>query len=136
MEAIELAIADLNLQEVPNVARTAEKYVLDRSTLSRRWNGKTVSLQESWELKSLLNNKQQKGLINEINRLSELGTPPTPAMVYAFARELSGKEPGINWVSRFINAHKDELVSVFLKGYDLARKKADSRVELRKYLTS
>lgn len=133
MDPIEEAIADLKLQKRPNIARTAEKYELNRSTLSRRYNGKTVSSEQSVEVKSLLNYQQQKALINEINRLSGLGTPPTVAMVRTFAQELSGKEPGKRWGYRFVKDHQDDLVSVYLKGFDLARKNADSWHELRRY---
>jgi hypothetical protein len=37
MGAIELAIDDLNLQEVPYITATAEKYAVDYSTLSCCW---------------------------------------------------------------------------------------------------
>jgi hypothetical protein len=40
------AIADLESQEVPNVKKTAEKYGLERTTLGKRWAGKTTSMDE------------------------------------------------------------------------------------------
>ena len=40
---IELAIADLNQQDKPNVLATAKKYALVESTLRRRWKGKSMS---------------------------------------------------------------------------------------------
>ena len=95
MQAIESALAELRLSEKPNIAETAKKFNVNRSTLSRRFNGKTVSIEQSVEVKSLLNNQQQKRLIREINRLSDRGCPPTIAMVRNFAQEMSGKEPGI-----------------------------------------
>jgi hypothetical protein len=133
MEAIELALEDLKLQEVPLIAETAKKWGVDRSTLSRRFNGKTVSRRAYRENKSLLNNHQTKTLINEINRLSALGTPPTVAMVRRFASNLAGIWPGNHWVERFEQSHKDEIASVYLKGFDIARKKSDSWIELQKY---
>ena len=90
MSPIELAIKDLNSQEVPYIAETAEKYRVKRSTLSRRWRGKTVSREDYRENKSLLNNQQQEALITEINRLSAFGTPPTVAIVRVFAFNLAG----------------------------------------------
>ena len=133
MQAIELALEDLSLQEVPNYTETAKKFGVNRSTLSRRYRGKTASRDEYREQKSLLNNEQTKVLINEINRLSALGTPATPAMVRVFASNLAGIWPGVNWVNRFEQSHKHEIASVYLKGFDIARKKSDSWVELRKY---
>ena len=41
--SIEEALADLSIQEHPNVLATARKYYLVESTLRRRWKGKTTS---------------------------------------------------------------------------------------------
>ena len=68
MSAIELAINDLNSQEKPNIQETANRYGVKRSTLSRRWRGKTGSKADGIENKSLLNKQQEQALINEINR--------------------------------------------------------------------
>ena len=38
-QPIELALADLRLQERPNIRATARQYDLVESTLRRRWNG-------------------------------------------------------------------------------------------------
>ena len=40
---IELAIADLNQQDKPNLMGTAKRFNLVESTLRRRWKGQTVS---------------------------------------------------------------------------------------------
>ena len=90
MSSIKLAINDLNSQEVPHITETAEKYGVKRSTLSRRWRGKTSSRTEYRENKSLLNKQQEEALINEINRLSALGTLPTVLMVRVFTFTLIG----------------------------------------------
>ena len=42
-QRIELAIADLESQDVPNCAAIARLYKIERSTLRRRYNGQTVS---------------------------------------------------------------------------------------------
>ena len=81
MQAIELALEDLSLQEVPNYTETAKSFGVNRSTLSQQYRGKTVARDEYRKHKSLLNSEQTKVLINEINRLSALGTPATPTMV-------------------------------------------------------
>jgi hypothetical protein len=47
-------------------------------------------------------------------------------MLENFAREISGKEPGKNWVSRWKKAHSDKVISLYSSGLDLERKKADS----------
>ena len=133
MSAIELAINDLKSQKAPNITATAKKYEVNRCTLSRRFRGKTGSKADGIEIKSLLNKQQEKTLINEINRLSAFGTPPTVAMVRVFALNLAGIWPGINWVNRWCKAHYNEITSVYLKGFDISRKKADSWQELKSY---
>ena len=44
---IDEAIADLETQDRPNIAATAKKYRVDRTTLSRRFRGKTGTIQEA-----------------------------------------------------------------------------------------
>ena len=39
MDLIEAAIANLRLQDYLNISTTIRKYKVDRSKLSRRWNG-------------------------------------------------------------------------------------------------
>ena len=126
MASIELAIEDLKSQEAPAIRQTAQKYGISHSTLSRRWRGKTGSKADGIEIRSLLNNEQQKVLIKEINRLAARGTPPTVAMVRLFAFNIAGFWPGINWASRWVKIHQDKLRSLYLKGYDISRNKADS----------
>ena len=43
MGSIEEALADLRLQEEPNILQTAKKHKVNRTTLSRRWNNVTGS---------------------------------------------------------------------------------------------
>ncbi len=44
---IEVALADLELQEVPNYSMTAKKYGVVRTILMRRFMGKTISNHEA-----------------------------------------------------------------------------------------
>jgi hypothetical protein len=41
------AIADLRTQDCPNIAATAKKYKLDRSTLSRRFRGEIGTIKDA-----------------------------------------------------------------------------------------
>ena len=91
MGAIELAIDDLNLQEVPHITATAEKYAVNCSTLSCCWRDKSGLKANKAENKGLLNKQQEKTLINKINRLSALSTLPTVSIVRVFAFNLAGK---------------------------------------------
>jgi len=91
MGAIELAIDDLNSQEVPHITATAEKYAVDCSTLSCCWRGKSGSKANKAENKGLLNKQQEKTLINKINRLSALDTLSTVLIICIFIFNLTEK---------------------------------------------
>ena len=81
----------------------------------------------------ILSNAQSRALIKWINQLTERGLPPTNSMLENFAREISGKEPGKNWASRWVKAHSDKVISRYSKGLDLERKKADSAYKYALY---
>jgi hypothetical protein len=97
MEPIEAALRDLNLQDKPNISATAKLHNVERSTLSRRFNGVATSTKMKHQNQELLTPQQQADLIQHINELTEKGIPPTTAMVHNFAKEISGKQPGKNW---------------------------------------
>jgi hypothetical protein len=54
-------------------------------------------------------------------------------MLENFAREISGKEPGKNWASRWKKAHSDKVISIYSRGLDMERKKADSAYKYALY---
>ena len=126
MEALEAALASLELSDSINYAQTAREYGVDPTTLRRRHKGKQVSRhQAAFESKSLLTETQEQVLISHIKRLSERGIPPTPQMVRNFAAEIGKERPGKNWVYEFTKRHSNELDSKYLKGFDFNRKHAD-----------
>ena len=96
MASIDAALADLALQDSPNYTETARRFNVNRSTLSRRHRGVTVSIKEGRQTTSILSNQQEKSLISYINQLTERGIPFTNAMIQVFARNLSKKEPEKN----------------------------------------
>jgi Tc5 transposase DNA-binding domain len=120
------AIADLETQEVPNIAATAKKYGLDRTTLSRRWRGKTVSMEECVSThRQCLTNTQEKVLVDLINRLTDRGMPPTPRVVKNLAEEIRGCQVGKNWTGSFVQRHQKELKSLYLRCIDNLRVKGE-----------
>ncbi|KAF1986057.1 hypothetical protein K402DRAFT_333464, partial [Aulographum hederae CBS 113979] len=74
---IELAIAALNSQESPNIAATAREFGIIPSTLYRRFKGKTVSRADYTPYNRLLNDNEEKILVQFINLLSNRSLPPT-----------------------------------------------------------
>jgi hypothetical protein len=118
MDPIELAIEHLTLQDTANISAAAKLFNVDRSTLSRRWNGVSNPAAMSQENCRLLNDQQEKELIKYINQLTERGLLPTVSMVRNFARDIAGKLPGKNWSQRFCMRHEDKIMSRYLKNLD------------------
>ena len=52
--ALQNALADLNLQEHPNIFEAARKHGVKRSKLSRHWRGVQVSMEEYHESQSYM----------------------------------------------------------------------------------
>jgi len=79
---ISKAISDLRLQKKPNYAQTALKYDVDRTTLMRRFKGKTTSHQEAHSIHlKLLTNAQEEVLLKYISDLLDRGISPTPQIL-------------------------------------------------------
>jgi Tc5 transposase DNA-binding domain len=124
---IQAAITDLQSQERVNYSATAKRYNLERTTLAKRFQGKTVSNQEATSYaRRQLTDTQEKTLIQYINKLSNQGIPPTPQIVKNLAVEIAGDKLGPNWVSRFCKRHQKDLKSVYLRTIDHKRKVADN----------
>ena len=130
---IEAAIAALRASEAPNISAVAREYGIDRSTLSRRFNGVAASREDYDANRQLLTAKQDKYLLNLAKRLTSDGLPPSPKMLRQFAKDLSGELPGKNWAARWRQRHQNELGSKHLPGFDLARKKADNFWQYQAY---
>ena len=94
---IELALADLNQQEKPNILATVKKYQLITSTLSRRFQGKIVSYTAiSSEFKQQFTNAQKKALIQHINQLTDHGLLLTIRIIQNFTEEVLNRPIGKN----------------------------------------
>ena len=88
MANIQAALTAMESDEAPVIARYAEKFGCNRSTLSRRYNGVTTSRDEYRENMSLLTYQQSTTLIEYINTLTNRGLSPTPAMVRNFTHDI------------------------------------------------
>ena len=123
-QAMQKALAEIESSSAPNLTEIAKKYKLDRSTLSRRAAGKTVSRAEfQSQVHQCLTNAQERVLINQINRLTDRGIPPTSQMVKNFVQEMIGRDVGKNWVSEFCKWYQSELKSLYLRHIDNTRVK-------------
>jgi hypothetical protein len=126
MEGLEAALASLQLSESINYAATARKFKCDETTLRRRHQSKQQLRQNAdFSYKTHLLKQQEKDHVAYVNKLTAHGLPPTLAMVKNFAEDLAKNEVGKNSPYEFVKRHNNELSSGWLKGEDLARKKAD-----------
>ena len=134
---IESAIADLESQNRPNIAATAKKWNVARTTLSDRFKGKSASRDEiTSHLHRKLSTTQEEALIAHINKLSDRGLPPTPQIVKNLAEELTHEEIGKNWVSRFCQRYANRLSSIYLRTIDHKRKIADNSHHFEHYFNT
>jgi hypothetical protein len=132
-EDIEAALAELRVTEEPNISQVATKFNIERTKLSRLYNGRIGTMEAYQANRQFLTPNQDQRLLQLVKKLTADGLPPTPKMVRQFAKDMSGELPGKNWASRWLDRHNDELQSGHLRGFDLARKKADSYCQYQAY---
>jgi hypothetical protein len=130
---MDAALIEVRQSTSPNIAEIARKHSVHVRTLQRHAAGSCSTRQQKAENQYILSVIQQKTLVDYINKLSKDGIPPTPSMVLNFAADIAGKRPSKGWVPRFTKKWSSELQSRYLRGYDLARKKADNKVDLKAY---
>lgn len=135
MDSIDAALESLRLQDKPNISATAREHNIDRSTLSRQFNSTAQSAEIKAQNQCLITPAQEKELVQYINKLSETGLPPTPAMVCNFVFDIIKKRPGKGWSQRFCKRWKDTLDSRYLKAIDASRQKADFYWSYKLYFT-
>ena len=133
MAPIDDAVAFLRSSDKPQIAAAARSFGVDRSTLSKRYHGQSVSRASNVTRRQLLTPKEEQLLIKEIWRLCEWCLPPKPAMVRTWASTISGKEAGKNWSAKFRRRHHATLDTRYLNTLDLERHKAESKASFQQY---
>jgi hypothetical protein len=133
-DRMDKAISALKSGECTTITAAAKEYGVDRSTLSRRYNEKTVSREEAISIYcKQLTTTQELLLIEWINRLSDRGFPPTPQMVRNEVECILKRQIGKNWVTRFCERYSDTITSKYLKGIDKARHVAENKAYFDDY---
>ena len=121
-QRIDNAIAWLQSQEKRNYSEAARRFNVERTTVARRFEGKTTSRAEAnSEHRQLLTIAQEKTLIDRINNLTNRNMPPTSSMVKNMAEEIRGDVVNKNWTSHFIRRHQAVLKSLYLRNIDNKR---------------
>ena len=126
MEEALAAIETLGEGEKFTYQEIANRYDVNRSTLSRRHRGVQRSMKEYAVNKQLLSPHQEEELVKYIIGLTKRGLPPTKEMIQGFASEVVKKEVGDGWVLRFVERHRDTLITKWTSGMDRNRHQADS----------
>jgi hypothetical protein len=129
MGAIEDAIAEIESLE-PGEKFTytaiADKYGVNRCTLSRRYRGCQAPNDAKIINQQLLNPQQEIELVRYIERLTKRGLLPIRDMIRNFSSEVAYQRVSESWVSRFIKRHEIHLISKWTTGIDRTRHEADS----------
>jgi hypothetical protein len=123
---IELALGACNKSLTPNYSAIAKEFNLERTTLSKRHKGQTMSRAVANSLhRQLLTSAQEEQLIKQINKLTLRQMPPTVQIVKNLAEEIIGREVNKNWTSHFVKRHRSRLKSLYLRNIDNLRAKAE-----------
>ncbi|RAL65988.1 hypothetical protein DID88_005649 [Monilinia fructigena] len=94
---MEAALDHIKGQERPKYSQIAKIYKVNRSTLSRRYRGKTTSRTAAYaDTHQSLSIEQEKALIDQINKLTQRSMPPTSGIVRNLAEEIIGRSVGKN----------------------------------------
>jgi hypothetical protein len=136
MGAIEDAIAEiesLKQGEKFTYQAIADKYCINRCTLSRRHRGCQAPNETKYINQQALSPQQELELVRYIEKLTKRGLPPTREMIRNFSSEVAKRELNESWVTRFIHRHEIHLISKWTTGMDRTRHLADSEVKYQHY---
>jgi len=134
--SLEDALEDLraaNPNESISYTKLAKKHGVWRSTLTRREQGVHASRAAKAVNQRLLTPQDEEELVQYICGLTERHLMPTRQMIKNFAAPIAKREISESWVTRFINRHKDQLISIRTTPMDSVRHKADSGEKYRLY---
>ena len=127
MDQIDPAIAHLKAQEELNYTKAAKLSGVHRTTLMRRYTGKTRSRAHvNSNIRQRLNAVQEDTLLGYIDTLTNRHMPPTSQIIKNLAEEMLKRPVGKNWTSDFIKRHSSRICSVYLDPIDRARCSAES----------
>jgi hypothetical protein len=136
MAPIEDALAAIEAQELGEklvYQEYADKYNVNRSTLSRRHRRVCQSREDYAASKQVLTPAQELELVEYIKALTEKGLPPTREMIQNFSSTLAPWELSESWVTRFLHRHNLELTIQWSPGLDRQRHQADSLGKYNSY---
>lgn len=126
-DRIEAAIGALNSRKGLSFRAAAIEFGIDRTTLARRFRGKSVTRAEaSSSHRRNLTDVEEDTLLGYIDSLTNRFIPPTSQIIRNLAEELISRPVGKNWTAGFIKRHSHRLSSVYLPSLDRSRVSAES----------
>jgi hypothetical protein len=134
---MDAALLEADNSDAPNYTAIALKHNVDRTTLSRRARGITVSRDVSIQNASrLLTDAQEEVILQDMEYLSKKGIYLAPRIIHNSVVAIVQHSIGKNWVSNFQNRHKDRIKSINLVGFDRARVIADNSDIIEQFYTN
>ena len=101
------ALADLETKDRPNYQITANKYKLNRSTLSKRARSVQRSGAESNSIyQQCLTLAEEESLVGHINKLTVREMPLTALIIRNLAEEMIGHRVGKNLTRSFVKRYE------------------------------
>jgi transposase len=111
----------------------AKIFGVDRSTLSRRHQGKTQSYVQVGQQQQLLNPQQELELVQYVERCTMQGLLPTREMVQNFVSAVAKWKVSESWVTRFLHRHDADLTTKWSAGIDRNSHQPDSYDKYKLY---
>jgi hypothetical protein len=94
----------------------ADIYGVNRSTLSRRWRGRTTSVDDKSFNQRKLHPHQESELVDYIGDLTKRGLASTRTKIQNFASKVAEKKVSDAWVTRFLARNNDYVISKWTSG--------------------
>ena len=106
--------------------KVAEKYGINRATLSTHHQGRRKTISDAHQDQRLLHQRDEAELVKYIRSFTEKHCPPTRQMIKNFAAPLGDWEPSDSWVTRLISRHPDHLLTAWTTPMESNRHDADN----------
>jgi hypothetical protein len=111
MKEVLSALGSLSEGEKFCYQKIADRYDVNRFTLSRRHRGVQGLMEDHAINLQLFSPQQEEELVKYVIELTERGLPPTKEIIQSFAHEMVKKEVGEGWLLRFVERNKDALIT-------------------------
>ena len=136
MSPIQEAIEYLELHEAGDdfsYRKVAQKFGVDRTTLSRRHRGVQRSHRAQAQHQLVLSPQQEEEIVRHIERCTRDGLPPTRSILKNFGTAVAPWEVSDSWITRFLHRHADRITTKWSAGIDRERHQADSKHKYELY---